>query len=99
VETVKTVTVEVTIPTPLGELQLSKDVYESSRNGEFIDEVRMLRNALRIARNELVKLRAEMSSNHPSARRNRDIEQVLDWSTRSVFPPEELGLGSFEING
>ncbi len=98
VETVKTVTVEVTIPTPLGELQLSKDVYESSRNGEFIDEVRMLRNALRIARNELVKLRAEMTSNHPGALRNREVEQVLDWSTRSVFPPEELGLGSFEIN-
>lgn len=98
VETVKTVTVEVTIPTPLGELQLSKDVYESARNGQFIDEVRMLRNALRIARNELVKLRAEMTSNHPGALRNREVEQVLDWSTRSVFPPEELGLGSFEIN-
>ncbi len=97
VETVKTVTVEVTIPTPLGELHLSKDVYESSRNGAFIDEVRMLRNALRIARNELVILRAEMTSNHPSALRNREVEQVLDWSTRSVFPPEELGLGSFEI--
>jgi|GEM_PF-3462437 len=97
VETVKTVTVEVTIPTPLGELHLSKDVYESSRNGAFIDEVRMLRNALRIARNELVILRAEMTSNHPSALRNIAVEQVLDWSTRSVFPPEELGLGSFEI--
>jgi hypothetical protein len=98
VETVKTVTVEVSIPSPHGELEISEDVSESARNGEFIDEVRMLRSALRFARNELVKLRAELSANHPSAQRNRDIEQVLDWSTRSVFPPEELGLGSFEIN-
>ncbi len=98
VETREYLTVEATIPTPYGELRATETVTEATRNRRNIDEVRMLRNALQNARNQLVRLRESIGPKHLTAARERDVEQVLDWSTRSVFPPEELGLTSFDIS-
>lgn len=97
IETTQYLTVEATIPTPFGELEAIETVSEVTRGRRGCDEVTMLRKALQNARNQLVKLRQSIGPNHLSATRERDVAQVLDWSTRSVFPPEELGLGSFEI--